>query len=416
MKKFLLLLLVLVYTTIMAAQVSKVAGDEATEKAKKRTELPASDTTAIKKGLAADQVIEDIQARTQSTKDNQALPTTKPTEEAVLPTEETVLPTEETVLPTEETVLPTEELTQARDTIRSKEKLQAERDLKAAKLGEVQAQIEALSAEQTTLAADILLLDDEILPWPRWSNNFSGTLGFNLVNTENWFLRGEPSISSTTINAASTGFVLLEHLKWYWKTDYRASLGWLKFDNKDLTEDINEFRTTNDVFQAKSIFGWRIQEKLFFSSGLYYRTSLLDNKFNDPGYLTFAAAGLTWKPVPNLVIDIAPLTYNYVITNEDDLYQSSFGNNLQITYSYPITKSLIWKTDLTAFTSYQDTQALSNWTWFNMLTTSVKGLGLVFDIGFRSNRQEALAFGAAEDARQMWWMLGINYAFSVAKK
>ena len=299
---------------------------------------------------------------------------------------------------------------------KTKAAMQTERDTKAKRVGEIKTQLDALAAEQKNLEYEILLLDDEIIPWPRWSNNFSGTLGFNSVNTENWFLRGAPSIASTNINVASTGFVLLEHLKWYWKTDYRGNLGWLKFNNKDVADDSDAFKTTNDIFQAKSIFGWRIQEKLFFATGLYYRTSLLDDKFNDPGYLTIAAAGLTWKPVPNLVIDIVPLTYNYVIAKDNVLYESSLGNNLQITYNRPLFKGLIWTTDLTAFTSYKDTKQLSNWTWFNMLSTNTKGLGLVFDIGVRANRQEALAFGAAEDTKQIWWMLGINYVFSVAKK
>lgn len=302
------------------------------------------------------------------------------------------------------------------DTTKTIAELQTVRVSKAERLATIATQIKTLAAEKKALDYEVLLLDDQIIPWPRWTNGFSGTLGLNAVNTNNWFLRGAPNITSTTINVASNGFVMLEDLKWYWKTDYRTNLGWLKFNDKDIPDDNNDFKTTNDIFQAKSIFGWKIKEKLFFASGLYYRTSLLDDKFNNPSYLTIAAVGLTWKPVPNLVVDIAPATYNYIISRDDDSYISSFGNNLQITYSYPIFKGLTWKTDLTAFTSYKDTKALSNWTWFNMLTTSVKGLGLVFDVGFRSNRQEALAFGSEEDAKQVWWMLGLNYAFSLSKK
>lgn len=305
---------------------------------------------------------------------------------------------------------------QTTDTTKTKAELQAERTTKAERLAAVATQIQTLSAEQKALDHEILLLDDKIIPWPRWTNGFSSGFGLSAINTKNWFLRGAPNVNSININFSSSGFVTLDNLKWYWKTDYRANLGWLKFNDRDIEDDGDKFKTTNDLFMAQSQFGWKLKEKLFFSSGLYYRTSLLDGKFNNPSYLTIAAAGLTWKPVPDLVVTMVPATYNYIISKDDDSYISSFGNNLQITYSHPIFKGLIWKTDLTTFTSYKDTKALSNWTWYNMLTTSIKGLGLVLDVGFRGNRQEALAFGIEEDAKQLWWALGINYSFSVPKK
>lgn len=304
---------------------------------------------------------------------------------------------------------------QITDTTKTKAELQIERDAKAERLATIAKDMAAMAAEKNVLDYEVMLLDDELLPWPRWTNSFSGSIGLNSVNTKNWFLMGSPNTKSTTINFASNGFVLLDNLNWNWKTEYRTNLGWLKFNDKDIPDDVDKFKTTNDLFQASSVFRWKITEKLLFGSGVYYRSSLLDGKFNNPSYLTIAGIGLTWKPVPNLMIDIAPATYNWVIS-DDDAYLSSFGNNLRLTYSYPILKGITWKTDLTAFTSYKDTKALSNWTWYNMLTTNVKGLGLVFDIGFRGNRQEALAFGAAEDTKQVWWLLGVSYAFSIQKK
>ena len=305
---------------------------------------------------------------------------------------------------------------QVTDSIKTKEALIAEKATKTDRLTDIKAQIDALAAETKKLEYDILLLDDEILPWPRWSNSFSGTLGFNSVNTENWFLTGIPSLNSTTINVVSNGFVMLEHLKWYWKTDYRANFGWLKFNNKDLPDDGDVFKTTTDIFQAKSIFGWRLSEKLFFASGVYYRSALLDDNFNNPAYLTIAAAGLTWKPIPNMMIDLVPVTYNWIISDDDEAFASSFGNNLQVKYNRPLFKGLTWTTDLTVFASYKDTKALSNWTWYNMLSTNVKGLGIVLDTGIRGNRQEALAFDADADTKQFWWLLGLNYTFSIPNK
>ena len=78
-------------------------------------------------------------------------------------------------------------------------------------------------------------------------------------------------------------------------------------------------------------------------------------------------------------------------------------------YKTEITKNLAWKSNLSAFASYEGID-YSNWTWTNGLTTSVKGFGLGFDFGLRGNRQEAAEHGLANSPLQTYWIVGLSYS------
>lgn len=163
-----------------------------------------------------------------------------------------------------------------------------------------------------------------------------------------------------------------------------------------------------DAFNMSTLIGYKLSEKFAISSLAEYRTSLLDNKFNDPGYLDLGA-GATWTPFKDLVVVIHPLNYNFIFASSGFDYQSSFGTKVVADYKVEITKGLSWKSNLSAFMSYKGTD-LSNWSWINGLTTSVKGLGIGLDIGLRSNKQEALAAGKSDNPLQTYWILGLTYA------
>ena len=86
-----------------------------------------------------------------------------------------------------------------------------------------------------------------------------------------------------------------------------------------------------------------------------------------------------------------------------------------------------WRSNLSAFMSYSEFNNYSNWTWVNGFSANVwKGLGLGFELGLRSNKQEAYNAKVAADGLdpevftigdldsgdnplQTYWVLGLTY-------
>ena len=106
---------------------------------------------------------------------------------------------------------------------------------------------------------------------------------------------------------------------------------------------------------------------------------------------------------------IHPLNYNFVFSDGGFDYKSSVGAKVVADYKREIVKGLNWTSNLSAFISYQG-KNLSNWTWINGLTTSVKGFGIGLDFGLRGNKQEALAAGRTDNPLQTYWVFGLTYA------
>jgi len=83
------------------------------------------------------------------------------------------------------------------------------------------------------------------------------------------------------------------------------------------------------------------------------------------------------------------------------------------------------KSNLSAFISYEDVDNLSNWAWNNSFSYTLwKKIGVGFDFGLRSNKQEAFNFALAQNPTatgitldnvdndlQTFWTLGLSYNF-----
>jgi hypothetical protein len=80
-------------------------------------------------------------------------------------------------------------------------------------------------------------------------------------------------------------------------------------------------------------------------------------------------------------------------------------------YTKTIVQGLNWKSNLSAFLSYEN-QDFSNYTWVNTFSTAYKGIGIGLDVGLRNNKQEALAAGLNDNPLQTYWVLGLSYAIS----
>jgi len=292
---------------------------------------------------------------------------------------------------------------------------QTKEELKAQK-AEKLAIVDAAQAEADALQAQIEAL-------PGWRVGAFGVIGGSLSNFSNWYAQGAPNNSSGNIGFTVNGYANLIEEKFFWRNALTTNLNWTKLDDKDSDFDSDKFEPTTDVFNVSSLYGRNITSKLAASALMEYRTTVLDN-FNDPGYLD-VGIGATWTPIENLIVVIHPLNYNFVFADNNDIFESSLGAKIVADYTRQIG-AIAFKSNLSIFQSYESGD-LSNATWTNSFNYTLwKMIGVGFDFGLRSNKQEALNFatanfvGAPEDAPtfdnvdndlQTYYTLGLTYKF-----
>lgn len=291
----------------------------------------------------------------------------------------------------------------------TKEELETQKAEKQAVADKAQGEADALQAQIDAL--------------PGWRIGAFGTIGGSISNFSNWFSQGTPNNSSGNIGITVNGFANQIQEKFFWRNALTANLNWVKLDNKDTDLDDDDFNPTTDVFNISSLYGRRLSEKWAVSGLAEYRTTLLDN-FNDPGYLD-VGVGATWTPLENLIVVIHPLNYNFVFADNNNIFESSLGAKIVADYTRQIG-AIAFKSNLSAFQSYKSGD-LSNWTWTNGFSYTLwKMIGVGFDFGLRSNKQEALNYalgqftGAPADTPtfdnldndlQSYWVLGLSYNF-----
>lgn len=293
---------------------------------------------------------------------------------------------------------------------------QTKQELQAQK-SEKQAAADALQAEANALQAQINAL-------PGWRKGAFGTIGGSLSNFNNWYSQGAPNNASGNIGFTLNGYANLIEEKFFWRNSLSTNLNWVKLDNKDNPLDDDSFKATTDVFNVSSLYGRNITKSLAASGLMEYRTTLLNN-FNNPGYLDFGV-GATWTPIDNLIVVIHPLNYNFVFADNDAVFQSSLGAKIVADYTRQIG-AVNFKTNFSTFQSYKSGD-LSNFTWTNSFGYTLwKMIGVGFDFGLRSNKQEALnyiqtlpvvdggnpaeTFGTVDNKLQTYYTVGLSYKF-----
>ena len=295
----------------------------------------------------------------------------------------------------------------------TKEELREQIAPKKAEIGKLQGEVDAMQAQIDNL--------------PGWRKGAFGTIGGNISEFNNWFNQGTPDVSSGNIGITGNAFANLKQDKFFWNNALNLNLGWVKFNDKNDSTDEEGFREAIDVFNISSLYGRNIAKNLAISALGEYRTTVLDN-FNDPGYLDLGV-GATWTPIQNLVVVVHPLNYNFVFANDNPVFESSLGAKILIDYTRKVG-AINFKSNLTAFSSYEDS-SLSNWQWTNSFAYTLwKKIGVGFDFGLRGNRQEtvnnanniallanpvATPFELGDDSVdgqvQTYWTVGLSYAF-----
>ncbi len=293
------------------------------------------------------------------------------------------------------------------------EEMQQQKAAKEQELNELAPQLKELQGKVEALKADVAGLTDKLTPYPRWDVGLLGNAGLNISNFNNWLPKSSANTSAVNIGFSLNSFANLQQKKYFWRNGSNLTLGWLKFDDKDNPDDNKDFQVSADAFNLVSLFGYKLSEKIAISTLGEYRTSILDGKFNDPGYLDLGV-GATWTPITDLVVVVHPLNYNFVFSSGDFNYESSLGCKVVADYTRRLAKGIAWKSNFSGFLSYENSD-YSNWTWINGLSTAVKGVGVGVDIGLRNNKQEALAAGKDDNPIQAYWLIGLSYAISTKK-
>jgi len=263
-------------------------------------------------------------------------------------------------------------------------------------------------------------LQKQIDALPGWRVGAFGTIGGSLSNFTNWYSQGKPNNTSGNIGFTINGHANLIQEKFFWRNSLTTNLNWVKLDDRDDPADDSSFSPTTDVFSVTSLYGRNITKTIAASGLMEYRTTLLDN-FNNPGYLDLGV-GATWTPIENLIVVIHPLNYNFVFSSGDTVFESSLGAKIIADYTRQIG-AVNLKSNLSMFQSYKSSN-YSNWTWSNSFGYTLwKMIGVGFDFGLRSNKQEALdyalntigdtnaTFDNVNSDLQTYYTLGLSYKF-----
>lgn len=287
---------------------------------------------------------------------------------------------------------------------------------------ELKAQMAPKKDSIAAIQGRVNALQSQLDALPGWKIGAFGTIGGSLSNFNNWFAQGIPNNSSGNIGFTVNAFANLQEEKFFWRNAANVNLSWVKLDDKDDPTDDDSFRQAMDVFNISSLYGRKLSEKFAISALTEYRTTILSN-FNDPGYLDLGI-GATWTPIADLVVVIHPLNYNFVFSKEDSIFESSMGAKIVADYTKQIG-AVSFKSNLSLFQSYESGD-LSNWTWINSFSYTLwKMIGVGFDFGLRSNKQEALnyivnnaptpdpdaTFDTIDNELQTYWTLGLSYKF-----
>ncbi len=286
------------------------------------------------------------------------------------------------------------------------EELKAAQGPKKDSIAAIQARVKAIQAKIDAL--------------PGWKKGAFGTIGGSISSFKNWYAQGTPNNNSGNIGFTVNAFANLTKETFFWRNSVNVNLSWVKLDDKDDPTDNESFQEATDVFNFTSLYGHKLSDKFAISGMGEYRTTILSN-FNDPGYLDLGVGG-TWTPIKDLVVVIHPGNYNFVFSKDDTVFNSSLGAKVLVDYTRQI-KAVSFKTNFSLFQSYESSN-LSNWTWTNSFGYTLwKMIGVGFDFGLRSNKQEALNYALAQtpptatsfddvdNDLQSYWMFGLNYKF-----
>lgn len=231
---------------------------------------------------------------------------------------------------------------------------------------------------------EVVFLIDQLMFYLCWDKGVFGILGMNFFNFNDWFLCDQLNILVVNIGFLSIVFVNGDFEKFFWCNNFIFILGWLKFDDKDNFDDVDDFQVLVDVFNVIFLFGYKLFDKLVIFILGEYCIFILEDCFNNFGYFDFGV-GVIWILVKDLVVVVYFLNYNFVFFDMDFEFEFLLGVKIVVDYICVIIKGINWKFNFFVFMSYEGSD-LFNWIWVNGIFIVVKGIGIGLDVGLCSNQ------------------------------
>lgn len=299
-------------------------------------------------------------------------------------------------------------------------------ELKAQK-AELEAERKALRDQADAFNGRIADLEKKITIMGGWQTGLNGLLGLTLSSSSNWQANANPNSSSSTLTLGVGAFANKITEKTFWRNTLNSNITWQGLDNDTNDDDAGtDFLSdrNGDVLIFSSLYGLRFSKSLAATALLDLNSSVFN--FLDPGTVD-VGVGVTWTPqeIPNLVVVVHPLTYNFAFSGAENVEtQSALGAKLKATYALDLPGGIGWTSSLSGFIPYSDEETaitfidedgveqtslegLSNYTWINTFNISDlwKGVGVGFTIGLRQSGFEY------PPGLQRFTALGLTYGF-----
>ena len=206
-----------------------------------------------------------------------------------------------------------------------------------------------------------------------WKKGGEGILNFSQTNLSNW---AEGGVNSTAATANLAVFADYNKDKFVWESDLRLVLGMIGTNSPTNSEDKTVFRKADDVIDFDSKIGYKITDKINWSTLLEFDSQIakgfnydsipdrLISKFAAPGYLRFGT-GIDYKPSEFLSVYFSPLTYKAIIVADEEIanlalyglpngdqFKSEAGAYLKIGFKKDLIKNVSYNTNLELFSNY----------------------------------------------------------------
>ncbi len=288
---------------------------------------------------------------------------------------------------------------------------------KEATVADLQSQIDATAGEIADLQRQIDLLSG-------WRTGYSGLLGFDLSNADNWIGNPNPNSTSKSLNIGLTGYANNDKEKTLWHNKAIVTKAWQDVDFVEIEgqEDKLFDQGTVDILNISSLAGYKFTPKLAATALGELNTSL--GNFLKPGTADIGV-GVTWLPIENLTVVIHPLNYHIAWPADgfgDVASSGSLGAKVRADYTRDLLisgRKIAWGSTLTGFLPYSDKKTtftdeldptitreagLTEWSWLNTFSFEIwKGIGVGLGFGFRKADFESIDL-------QRYTNLGLTYA------
>ncbi len=279
-----------------------------------------------------------------------------------------------------------------------------------AKATELSATIDANQATINATQSELDALQKRINMLSGWMTGLTGIVGVNFGASNKWAGNPNPTASSKALSIGVTGFANREAEKYFWNNKLIINKAWQRVDvsqaDENRTGNLFDFGTV-DILNISSLAGYKLTDKIAVSALGELNTSL--GNFLEPGTFDIGV-GVTWTPIPNLVVVIHPLNYHIAWSGIGSPVSSAGALGAKIRADYQdefliAGRKIAWSSTFTSFLPYtgDDNEVankdefgiidannptrlagLSEFTWLNTFSFQVwKGIGVGATFGLR---------------------------------